>query len=113
MPISLYHTGTEYLANQITLLRGAVSDIQTVGVYHNTNPNYVPLLTDFTTVSLVDGTATPLPALAESGIIDILSLVGARAGAVNISTPGTYQRFVYIKTASEDIIRAADTIVIL
>lgn len=109
---TLYHTATEYTANQLTLLRGTVSDIVSVGVYHNIDPNTVPLVSDFTTVTLVDGTTTPLPPLAESGIIDVVSLVGPRSGQVNLTAAGTYQRWVLVKTAAEDIIRAVDTVII-
>lgn len=107
--VTLYHTGTEWTSNAITLLRGSVSDIVSVGIYHNTDPTVIPQVTDFTTVQLVDGTATPLPPLAQTGIIDIVSLMGPRAGDFSLAA-GTYQRWAVISTATEDVIRPVDTI---
>lgn len=42
----------------------------------------------------------------------MLSLVGPRDGDV-VLTPGDYQRFVLVQTATEDIIRKTDTVTIL
>jgi len=113
MAVTLYHTGTEYTSNSITLLRGSVSDITSVGVYHNVNPAYIPLITDFVTVTLADGTTIPPAALAIPGEIDVVALIGPKAGAQLTLAAGTYQRWVLIRTAAEDIIRAADTIIVL
>jgi hypothetical protein len=110
--VSLYHTGTEYVANAITFTRGNVSDVVSVGVYHNTNPTTIPAVGDFTTCILVDGTVLPLPPLGETGFIDILSLIGPRGSGITL-TPGDYQRWCLISTATEDIIRMVDTITIL
>jgi len=65
MATSLFATATEYVANAITLTRGKVTDIKSVGIYANTNPNQIPTPAQFTTVLLVDGTGIPpLPPLA-------------------------------------------------
>lgn len=104
--VSLFKSGTEYVANEITMLRGATSDILSVGVYHTTNPLEIPDVVDFVTVQLVE---EPDP-LAEVGKIDILSLVGPRDGDVNLSVAGDYQRWILIVTATEDIIRRVDVI---
>jgi len=108
----LYRTATEYVANEITLLRGSAADIVEVGVYHDEDPNNVPAVEDFTPVALVDGTASPPDPLAENGRIDVLSLVGPRDGDVELQ-PGDYQRWILIKTATEDIIRKVDVLTIL
>lgn len=112
MAVEIFSTSTEYIANEITISRGTVADITAVGVYHSEDPNSRPDVTDFTTVQLVDGTVPdPLP-LADAGKIDVLSLVGPRDGDV-VLTPGDYQRFVLVQTATEDIIRKTDTVTIL
>jgi hypothetical protein len=111
--VSIYNTATEYVANAITITRGSISDILTVGVYHNVNPATIPDVTDFVIVTLVNGNTIPLPALAETGFIDILSLIGSKAGADLPLTPGDYQRWCLIQTTAEDIIRKVDTITIL
>lgn len=108
----IYNTGTEYVANQITISRGNVADITSVGVHHAADPNTVPAVEDFTTVTLVDGTAQDPDPLAEAGKIDILSLIGPKNGDLTLSA-GDYQRFVLIQTATEDIIRKVDTITVL
>ena len=109
-----FTTATEYIANEITILRGTVDDITSVGVYHNTNPNTIPAVLDFTTVTLVDGTAVPPDANSEAGKIDVLSLIGPKAGAhLNLAAPGTYQRWILLQTTSEDVIRKVDTLEIL
>lgn len=108
----LFHTGTEYVANQITLLRGTVANILSVGVYHNINPNTIPAVSDFITVHLADGTSLPPDPLGETGKIDVLSLIGPRGGDVNLAA-GDYQRWVCVTTATEDIIRKVDVLTIL
>lgn len=111
MPAELYSTATEYLANELTITRGDVGDITGVGVYHDENPNAVPEVGDFTTVYLV---ADPLTdPLAEDGKIDVLSLIGPKGGAHLALTPGDYQRWVLVQTASEDIIRKVDVVTVL
>lgn len=111
--VSLYHTGTEYVANEITLHRGDVAAINAVGVYHTLDPEEIPATTDFVTVTLVDGTSPGDP-LAEDGKIDVLSLIGPKIAAdVNLSTPGDYQRWVLVQTDDEDIIRRPDVLEIL
>jgi hypothetical protein len=112
MAVSLFHTATEYVANSITFTRGAVGDITNVGVYHNTDPSVIPAASDFTDVALEDGTALPLPHLAQSGVIDILSLIGPKGGDVEL-TAGDYQRWCLVQTATEDIIRMVDTLTIV
>lgn len=108
MAVELYHTGTEYVANEITFTRGTSSDITSVGVFHTTNAAEVPEVGDFTAVTLVTSGA-----LQEGTKIDVLSLIGPRAGQVNLSVPGDYQRWVLVSTATEDIIRRPDVITIL
>jgi hypothetical protein len=105
--VTIPHSGTEYTANAITLKRGLVTDIITVGVYHTNNPNTVPVVTDFITVLLVK----PGDALADGSNLDILSKIGPRSGDV-ILAAGDWQRWCYVKTANEDILRKVDTITI-
>jgi len=113
MAVSLYHSATEYIANPITLLRGAVSDITLVGIYVTTSAVTIPNVADFTTVTLVDGTKVPPDANSVVGEIDVLTLVGPRAGQLSTLTAGTYQVYILLKTAVEDIIRRVDTLSIL
>jgi hypothetical protein len=119
MAASLYANATEYIANAITLTRGHVSDIVKVGIYASTNPNTVPTVAQFTTVTLVDGTAGgTLPPLAIAGEIDVLTKVGpGSAGPPSVPpgdlaslVPGSYQVWILIITASEAIIRKVDTL---
>jgi hypothetical protein len=121
MAVSLYANATEYIANAITLTRGHVSDIVQVGIYVNTSPNIVPTISQFTTVTLVDGTAGgTLPPLAIAGEIDVITKVGpgstgppsVPAGQLSTLTPGSYQVWILIITASEAIIRKVDTLTI-
>lgn len=107
--VDLYSTATEYLANQITITRGTVSDIVEVGVYHTTNPTFVPAENDFTPAELVQ----PGDPLAQGDMIDVISLVGPASpvGASHIElVPGTYQRWVMVKTVVEVIIRKVDVV---
>lgn len=108
----IYRSATEYLANELTILRGSVADILTVGVHHAVDPNTIPAVADFIEVTLVDGVTNPSDPLAEAGKIDVLSLIGPRAGDVTL-TAGDYQRYVLVTTASEDIIRRVDTVTVL
>jgi hypothetical protein len=108
----IYSTGTEYVANEITITRGTVGDITAVGVFHTTDPAVIPTVAQFTTVTLADGTAEPPDTLSEPGVIDVLSLIGPRGGQVTLSA-GDYQRFILISTATEDIIRRPDTLTVL
>jgi len=114
MAVNLYSTATEYIAVPITLGRGKVTDIISVGMYVNVNAATIPTVGAFTTVILVDGTAAPpLPALAVAGEIDILALVGPGAGSNFPSlTTNAYQIWVLITTANEQIIRKCDTLTI-
>lgn len=113
MAVQLFNTGTEYVANQITLLRGDVADILAVGVLHLAPSDPVPAVEDFTTVTLVDGTAEPPDPLSEAEKIDVLSLIGPKIGADLALEPGTYQRWVLVQTAAEDIIRRPDTVTVV
>ncbi|NJP27118.1 hypothetical protein FLW53_23535 [Microbispora sp. SCL1-1] len=108
----MFHTGTEWLANTITITRGTVADITTVGVYHSLDPNVIPEVEDFTTVQLVDGTAPDPDPLAQAGLVEALSLIGPRNGDL-VLDPGDWQRFVLVQTATEDIIRKIDVITVL
>lgn len=117
MSTSIYNTATEYIANTLTITRGHVSDITRVGIYVNTNPNQIPAVTDFTTVTLVDGTILPLPPLAVTGQVDVVTKVGpgsadVPAGDLSTLTPGSYQVWVLVVTASEAIIRKVDTLTV-
>ena len=114
MAVTLYHTGTEYTSNALTFLRGSVTDVTSVGVYHTTNLTYIPLVSDFTTVTLANGTGAPPDPLAIPGEIDVVALIGPKTGAqLSIPAPGDYQRFVYVATAAQDIIRKVDVVTIL
>lgn len=103
---SIPRTGTEYVANELTFTRGTVADVISVGVFHSTDPTVVPTVAQFTTVQLVK----PGDALADGTKTDALSLIGPRGGVT--LTPGDYQRWVLVKTATEDIIRRPDTLTI-
>lgn len=103
---SIPRTGTEYVANELTFTRGTVADVVSVGVFHSNDPTVVPTVAQFTTVQLVQ----PGDALAQGTKIDVLSLIGPRGGVT--LTPGDYQRWVLVKTATEDIIRRPDTLTI-
>jgi hypothetical protein len=107
--VDLYRTATEYLANQITITRGTAADIVAVGVYHTSDPTYVPEEADFIPAQLVE----PGDPLAQGDMIDIVSLVGpaspAGAGHIELAA-GEHQRWVMIKTASEVIIRKVDVV---
>jgi hypothetical protein len=106
--VQIANSGTEYLANEITLMRGVVGDISSVGVYHDINPNTVPAVIDFDTCDLV---FSPDP-LAEGSKIDVLSLIGPRGGVATLAA-GDYQRWVLIVTAAEDIIRKVDVVTVI
>jgi len=116
--VSIYSTATEYIANQVTLTRGTVADIVSAGVYVNTNPNTVPTVSSFTTVTLVDGTSGSPPPLAVAGQIDVLTKVGpgatgVTAGDLSTLVAGSYQVWILIKTSTEAIIRKIDTLTVL
>lgn len=110
--VSIYRSGTEYVANALTFTRGSAADVVSVSVFHSEDPNDIPDVVDFTEVTLVDGVADPEDPLATAGVIDVLSLIGPRDGQVTL-TAGTYQRYVLVSTATEDIIRRVDTLEIL
>lgn len=112
MAVELYSTATEYVATEVTDLRGTSDDIVTVGVYHSVDPNAVPDIEDFTAVTLVDGTDDPPDPLSEAGKIDVLALVGPRDGDVTLAG-GDYQQFVLLVTATEDIIRKTGVVTVL
>lgn len=107
MAVTLYAPGTEYTANAITLKRGTVSDITSVGVYHTTDPNKVPAVSDFAAATLV----VPPNPLADGNNVDILLLIGATGDVV--LGPGTYQRWCLVRTNTEAIIRRVDTITVV
>lgn len=115
--VTLYNTGTEYLANELTLLRGSVTNIVSVGVAMISNPNTVPAVAAFTSVLLISPTTTPGHALLEGTKIDVVSKIGPGGGAVTAGhfpalTAGDYQRWVLVTTADEHIIRRPDTVTI-
>ncbi len=107
MAVTLYSTGTEYVMNEVTMLRGTFADVTSVGVYHTVSPNVVPTVAEFAVAAKV----VPGDALAEGTKNDVASRIGTRTGAI-LLTAGDYQRFVLLVTASEDIIRFADTITV-
>lgn len=109
---TIFHTATEYVANELTILRGSVSDISAVGVYHTTNPSEIPAVEDFTTVTLVDGVKVNPDPLSEEGKIDVISLIGPASGDVEL-VAGDYQRFVLVQTSTENIIRKVDVLEVL
>lgn len=111
MAVELYNTATEYLANELVFVRGNPTDISNVGVYHNINPNVVPVVGDFTSVYFVDNPNSD--PLAEGDKNDVLSLVGPKIGAHLQLTPGDYQRWVLVQTSNENIIRRVDVVTIL
>lgn len=106
--VAVFATGTEYLANAITLTRGTSTAITAVGVYHNINPAIVPTVAQFTMVQLVK----PGDALADGTNTDVLSLVGPKLGAHLALTPGDWQRWVLVQTAAEDVIRKVDVVTV-
>ncbi len=114
MAVTLYHSATEYIAVPITLGRGAVSSISSVGMYLDVTLVVIPTVGQFTTVLLVDGTAPSPPALAVVGEVDVLALVGPGAGSnFNALSVGTYQIWILVTTANETIIRKCDTLTLL
>ncbi len=114
MAVTLYHSATEYIAVPITLGRGTVASISSVGMYLDPTLAAIPTVGSFTTVLLVDGTTLPLPALGVSGEVDVLALVGPGAGSNFAAlTVTTYQIWILVTTANEQIIRKCDTLTIL
>lgn len=112
----LYRSATEYVANELTLLRGTVSDIVSVGIDMESNPATIPVVTDFTTVLLISPTTTPGSPLLDGTKIDVVSKIGPGGGAVSPGhftlVQGDYQRWVLITTADEQIIRRPDVVTI-
>lgn len=108
MPVSLWATETRYVANEITIVRGAVSDIVRVGVFHSIDPSEVPTPAEFTTVDLVD----PPDALAEGSKIDVLSLIGPDVPADLALAAGVWQRWVLIETSTEKMIFKVDLVTV-
>lgn len=113
--VTLYSTATEYIANELTFLRGDSGDIASVHVHFDLDPNDVPAVGDFTEVTLVEAP----DALADGDKVDVVTLVGPGNVGLSISagdvelTAGDYQLFVMIVTASEIVIRSVDTVTIL
>lgn len=108
----LYDTATVFVANELTITRGTVDDITAVGVYHDTDPNVVPTVEDFTPVLLVQ----PGDPLAEGEKVDVLSLIGSKVGA-DLALAGSsvgvdYQRWALVQTAQEDVIIKVDTVTV-
>jgi hypothetical protein len=115
----LYNTATEYTFNELTFTRGGPTQVTAVGVYHTTDANYIPQVTDFTTVQLIDGASDPANPLAQGGVIDVVAQIGPAAGADLALAPGTYHRWVLVTTQAvgtrpgENIIRKApDTLTV-
>lgn len=112
MSVTLYRTATEYIAVPITLSRGKVSDISSVGMFLDSTLAVIPAVNQFTTVTLVDGTQVPVPPLGVAGEIDVLALVGPGAGSnfPSLTQNTAYQIWVLITTNTETIIRKGDTL---
>lgn len=113
MAATIFNTATEYVANEIQIHRGSVVDIILVGVFHTTDPGVIPTEGQFTEVTLVDGVNNPSNTLAQAGKIEVVSLIGPGTFADLVLTPGTYQRFVLVKTTREVIIRRPDTLEVI
>jgi hypothetical protein len=110
-------TSTEWTANELTLLRGAVTDIVNVYVSMQSNPNVTPSEGQFTQVLLKSPTTTPGDPLLDGTKIDVVAKIGPGATGVSAGhfpslTAGDYQRWVAIKTADEFIIRRPDVVTI-
>jgi hypothetical protein len=114
MAAEFFGTGTDWVFAELTLTRGSVSDIESVGVHMDADPNARPTVAEFSPATLVDGTATYPGPLAISGRVDIAVRVGARSdvpAALQLS-PGDYQMFTCVTTADEDDIRIAGTVTV-
>ena len=108
--------GTEYVAQEITFIRGTVGDVNTVGIYLDTDPNASPEVADFSGGmsgsnggAIVDLVMSPNP-LAEGTKVDILALVGPKTGADLNPAPGDYQVWGLVTTDTEEIIRKTGTL---
>jgi len=111
MALTLHAAGTEYVRNAITLIDAEVTDVASVGVFHG-DANEIPTVAQFLAAQLVDGVNDPDNPLATPDAVTVVSLIGPRGG-VEALTPGTYQRWVLVTTANEDIIRRVDTITVI
>lgn len=98
--------GTEYVAQEITFIRGTVGDVNSVGIYLDVDPNASPEAGDFTACDLV---MAPNP-LAEDDKVDILALIGPKTGSVLDPAPGDYQVWGLVTTDTEEIIRKTGTL---
>lgn len=108
----LYPAGTRYVAAAFDQTRGVPADITSVGMAFHIDPNHKPTLAEFTTVTLVE----PGDPLADASIgdkLDILALIGPKAGADLALASGDWQAFTLIQTSSEDIIDHAGTVTVL
>lgn len=113
--------GTEYVAHELTFVRGDASDVSHVGIYANTDPNTWPtvgnvsggMAGDFTVVDLIQ----PPDALAEGTKIDVLAKISStvlRLAADLMLAPGDYQLWVLVATgSSEEIIRKTGTLEVI
>lgn len=115
MAATIFRTATEYTANEITLTRGTVSDIVSVGVAMISNPSQVPDVSSFTQVLLISPTTTPGSPLLDGTKIDVVAKIGPGGGAVAAGhfpalSADDYQRWVLITTADEHIIRRPDVV---
>jgi hypothetical protein len=109
MAVTLFATERRYVANELTFLRGDSGDVTAVGVYHNTNPAIVPTVAQFTMVELVE----PPNPLAEGNKIDVLSLIGPGGAPADLAlAAGTWQRWVLVQTATENMIFKVDMITV-
>lgn len=113
--------GTEYVAHELTFIRGDETDVTHVGIYANVNPNTVPdvgnvvgtMAGDFTVVDLI----IPPDPLAEGTKIDVLAKISS--GTIRLAadlglTPGDYQLWVLVATgSSEEIVRKTDTLTVI
>lgn len=108
MAVELYSTATEYVSNSLTFVRGTAANVTEVGVYHTTDPLEVPAEGDFLQAELI----LPGDPLAQGTQVDVLTLIGPGPGAHDTLTPGDWQRWIMVKTATEVIIRRKDTVIV-
>lgn len=114
MPATIYVSGTVYLANEVTMVRGTPADVLEVLVYHDTDANVVPTYAEMTEVQWI--TTGPLQ---EDSKNDVLSKMGPGVaalvdpGEVDLQTPGDYQRWVGIRTADEFVPVPIDTVTVV
>ncbi|MGH1563014.1 hypothetical protein [Mumia sp. DW29H23] len=105
MAVTIASTATENVSNLMPILHGTAADVTAVGVFHTTNPATTPTVDNFVIV-------TGVPS-SDGKSVDIQSLIGPRDGDLTLAV-GEHQRWLLVKTATEDIIRKApDTVKVI